>query len=142
MLNLPNTNSTRSRLPNEQLYSLLSYFRGRRGLILLAVIGGAAAFKFNWEWLVLVGAAPLILAVLPCAAMCGLGLCMKRFSPGAGPVETGGADQTALETTLAETPPQYLLPDQTGENKVTARPIALPAAFRSRAPMERKSIDV
>jgi hypothetical protein len=34
----------------------------------------------NWGWLTAVGAAPILLAVLPCAAMCALGLCMKGSS--------------------------------------------------------------
>ncbi len=40
---------------------------------MLSVAFGVA---FNWSWLVAVGVAPLILAVLPCVAMCGLGLYM------------------------------------------------------------------
>lgn len=53
---------------------------GRRGLILstLALIG--AGMALNWGWLTAVGAAPLILALAPCAVMCGLGLCMKSGS--------------------------------------------------------------
>ena len=39
-------------------------------LIVLAVVIGAA---LNWSWLVAVGIAPLLITVLPCAAMCGLG---------------------------------------------------------------------
>lgn len=44
-----------------------------------ALVGGAA---LNWGWLVAVGAAPLLLALAPCAAMCALGLCMKRGGDG------------------------------------------------------------
>lgn len=39
------------------------------------VIGSGMAM--NWGWLTAIGAAPLIIAFAPCAAMCGLGLCMK-----------------------------------------------------------------
>lgn len=49
--------------------------RDRRVLIGIAaavIVGGAA---LNWGWLVAVGAAPLLLALAPCAAMCALGLC-------------------------------------------------------------------
>lgn len=38
------------------------------------VIGGGMVL--NWGWLA-VGAAPIIISLAPCAAMCGLGLCMK-----------------------------------------------------------------
>jgi hypothetical protein len=46
-------------------------------MIVLAVVIGAA---LNWSWLVAVGIAPLLLTVLPCAVMCGLGLCMHRMA--------------------------------------------------------------
>ena len=36
----------------------------------------ALGLALNWSWLVAVGAAPIILAFAPCAAMCALGLCM------------------------------------------------------------------
>lgn len=48
----------------------------RNVLIALALI--AAALYLGWDWLVAVGAASVILAVLPCLAMCALGLCMGR----------------------------------------------------------------
>ena len=43
-----------------------------------------AGMAFNWGWLTAVGAAPILLAMAPCAAMCALGLCMvgmKRTAP-------------------------------------------------------------
>ena len=48
------------------------------GLVGLGAIAVAAAWQ--WSWLVAIGAAPLLLSVAPCAAMCGLGLCMHRIS--------------------------------------------------------------
>lgn len=54
------------------------YLGGRRGLIILSLIALAAAAYFNWGWLVAIGAAPLLLALAPCAAMCALGLCMRN----------------------------------------------------------------
>ena len=53
----------------------------RRQILMLtgfAAIGGGAAL--NWEWLTAVGAAPLLLSLAPCAAMCALGLCMRGGS--------------------------------------------------------------
>ena len=41
----------------------------------IALIAGAAV---NWSWLAAVGLAPLLLTLLPCAAMCALGLCMHK----------------------------------------------------------------
>ena len=47
------------------------------GAIGLGVIAVAAAWQ--WSWLVAIGLAPVLLSVAPCAAMCGLGLCMHRM---------------------------------------------------------------
>ncbi|AYE87219.1 hypothetical protein B5M07_14455 [Sulfitobacter sp. D7] len=54
----------------------------RQSLMLtgFAAIGGGTAL--NWDWLTAVGAAPLILSLAPCAAMCALGLCMRGGSAG------------------------------------------------------------
>lgn len=56
--------------------------RNRRVLAgaFLGVVAVAAASQ--WSWLVAVGAAPLLLSVAPCVAMCGLGLCMSRMGGG------------------------------------------------------------
>ena len=53
---------------------------GRRGLMLAAMALIGAGLFFNWGWLTAVGVAPLILSLAPCAAMCGLGLCMMGGS--------------------------------------------------------------
>ncbi|MEM9762956.1 MAG: hypothetical protein AAF968_10640 [Pseudomonadota bacterium] len=53
---------------------------GRRGLILGAMALIGTGLWLNWGWVAAVGAAPMILAVAPCAVMCGLGLCMKGGS--------------------------------------------------------------
>ena len=59
------------------LSRLLRLATARRVLFAAAagVIGAGMALK--WSWLTAVGAAPVILSLAPCAAMCGLGLCMK-----------------------------------------------------------------
>jgi hypothetical protein len=57
---------------------------GRNRLVLgaaaLAVIAAVAAWQ--WSWLIAVGVAPVLLSIAPCAAMCGLGLCMHRMGSG------------------------------------------------------------
>lgn len=45
----------------------------------LVVVGIGLALK--WDWLTAAGAAPVLLGLLPCVAMCALGLCM-RGGPG------------------------------------------------------------
>src|SRR3546814_3487322 len=54
------------------------YLGGRRGLLILAGLAVAAGLALNWSWLVAVGIAPILIAGLPCLAMCALGLCMSR----------------------------------------------------------------
>ena len=49
--------------------------------IAAAAIGGGLAT--NWSWLIAVGAAPFIVGLLPCAAMCALGICMPMIMGGA-----------------------------------------------------------
>jgi len=55
--------------------------RHRRLVIGAFVIGViAAALVWQWSWLVVLGVAPLLLSLAPCAAMCALGLCMHRMA--------------------------------------------------------------
>ena len=50
----------------------------KRRIVLLAGLGAlGAGLALNWNWLTAVGAAPILLALAPCAAMCALGLCMR-----------------------------------------------------------------
>ena len=42
------------------------------GFAAAALIAGVA---FNWGWIVAVGVAPLLVGILPCAAVCALHLC-------------------------------------------------------------------
>jgi len=51
----------------------------RRRVLTLGGLGAVGiGMALNWDWLTAVGAAPVILALLPCAVMCGLGVCMMR----------------------------------------------------------------
>ena len=61
---------------------LPSWLRGRRAVMLglLALVG--AGLALGWPWLVAFGLAPLVLSLLPCAAMCALGLCMMGGKDG------------------------------------------------------------
>jgi hypothetical protein len=53
-----------------------TWIRSPRGLIILAIALVGVGLALGWNWLVAVGAAPLILSLAPCAAMCALGVCM------------------------------------------------------------------
>ena len=57
-----------------------SIFGGRRGLIAAGAAVAVAGLAFKWSWLVAAGIAPVLLSVLPCVAMCALGLCMSRMT--------------------------------------------------------------
>ena len=74
-----NRSTTNPVSPAQGLVNIVwPYLGGKRGLIVLAIVAAAAGLALNWSWLVTIGAAPLLLAILPCAAMCGLGLCMNK----------------------------------------------------------------
>jgi len=44
-----------------------------------AIVGG---LTLNWSWLVAAGIAPILISVLPCAAMCAIGACCMSKAPG------------------------------------------------------------
>lgn len=54
----------------------------RKGRSRAWLIGGAVlvpiALYGGWDWLAAAGLATILIAVLPCVAMCALGLCMGR----------------------------------------------------------------
>jgi hypothetical protein len=54
----------------------------RRFWLVLMAVAVAAGTAFNWSWLVAVGVAPLLLTLLPCAAMCALHLCASKGASG------------------------------------------------------------
>src|SRR3546814_12400955 len=74
------TKAPEAPLSHDLLYAARYYLGGRKALIALAGLIVVAGGALNWSWLVAVGVAPLLLSVLPCAAMCALGLCMNRMA--------------------------------------------------------------
>ena len=62
--------------PPSLLDKLRPFAGDRRVLIALAAIAIVGGLALNWSWLVVAGVAPVLLAALPCVAMCALGLCM------------------------------------------------------------------
>lgn len=106
-------------LGQEILRAARYYVSGRRGLIALAVVISLAGLAFNWSWLVAVGIAPILIAALPCAAMCALGLCMAR----------GSGSTCAAESGQTSEPPQSAAANDDSSNVVRAsRAIDAPAA--------------
>jgi hypothetical protein len=80
-------------LAQDWLYALRYWLRGPRGIAVLVVSALVVGAALNWSWLVAVGIAPLLLTVLPCAVMCGLGLCMNRIMGGSCSTSSSAADQ-------------------------------------------------
>lgn len=71
------------------------WLRGRRGWVLLGLVVAGGGLWFGWPGLVAAGLAPLLLGVLPCVAMCAVGLCMMKGgsqSCDAGKSATSGTD--------------------------------------------------
>jgi hypothetical protein len=65
---------------------------GRRSLWLVAGLALAAGLALKWDWLVAAGVAPVILSLLPCAAVCALGFCAVKATSPADPPRPLDAD--------------------------------------------------
>jgi hypothetical protein len=49
--------------------------RSRAGIIALAAVAVGVGLWLGWGWLVAAGLAPFVISVLPCLAMCAIGVC-------------------------------------------------------------------
>jgi hypothetical protein len=78
------------------------YLVGRGGMLVLGIVAMLVAIAFSWSWLTAVRIAPILLATLPCLAMCGLGLCMNRLLCRAGGVDP--SPQATTEPTPQDAP--------------------------------------
>ena len=79
MKTLETANASDTSLTQGLLYALRYWLGGRRVLIAVAVLAVVGGVVLSWGWLVAAGIAPLMLAVLPCVAMCALGLCANKM---------------------------------------------------------------
>jgi hypothetical protein len=73
---------TQTSLTQDLLRTAQYYLGSRRKLMVLAGITIVAGLTFNWSWLVAAGIAPLLISVLPCVAMCAIGVCCMKKSAG------------------------------------------------------------
>ena len=85
------------------------YLTGWRGIAALAAVAVAAGLALNWSWLVAAGIAPLLISVLPCVAMCALGLCMNKMTGRRCSTEDASGGN-------ADTAPKALPPSRTGSD--------------------------
>jgi hypothetical protein len=88
-------------LTRDLLYAARYYLGRPRTLLIVATIAIVAGLVLNWNWLVAVGLAPILLSTLPCLIMCAFGVCMMCRS---------AKEQSASlrDTTPASTPPAVL----------------------------------
>ena len=96
------TETTETSLTRDLLDAARYYLGGRRGLLILAGLALLTGLALNWSWLVAVGITPILIAVLPCLAMCALGLCMNR---GSGTSCSTGTDTRKPATTADDGAP-------------------------------------
>ncbi|WP_210254217.1 hypothetical protein [Rhizobium laguerreae] len=97
----PFVTETPRRLLRDRLPSLV---RGRRALVALGLLVIGLGLVLNWRWLVAVGAAPLIVSVLPCLAMCALGFCMNQMVASHDKVSLGATAENDGNTGLLASP--------------------------------------
>lgn len=60
--------------------SLPAWIGNRKAWAMGSIILVGTGLALKWDWLTAVGAAPVLLGLLPCAVMCALGLCMRGGS--------------------------------------------------------------
>lgn len=83
---------------SQEQSKLARLVNGPRRLWLIAAVAVGAGLLFGWEQLVIFGIAPILISLLPCLIMCGLGVCMmcKKKKPDSKAAnETGEAEVEA-----------------------------------------------
>lgn len=63
---------------SESRWAPSRWVRSPRALAVGGIALAGASLALGWDWLAAVGALPVLLSLLPCAAMCALGLCMGK----------------------------------------------------------------
>lgn len=92
-------------LARDLLHATRYYLLSRTGLIAVGAVAIVAGAALNWEWLIASGVAPLLITLLPCTVMCGLGLCFHKLAGGSCAQEQSRA---AAEGKRAEEPTPQL----------------------------------
>ena len=97
------TNLTSPSLRAGIVGQLGTYWSSRRGLLILGGVALTLGVGLNWGWLAAAGITPILVGLLPCAAMCALGLCLPRLirttsAPQAAPSEASSKATLAAPT--------------------------------------------
>jgi YHS domain-containing protein len=107
MTNAQSTDTSDQSLTRDILYAVRYYLGGPRRLTVLAVILIVGGVALNWGWLVAAGLAPILIALLPCAVMCALGMCMHKSAGDNNPANrsvAGSAHPLAADTVNSHDP--------------------------------------
>ena len=97
----PTAETANASLTRDLIRASRYYLGGWRGVLILSALALATALALNWSRLVAAGIAPAILTFLPCAVMCGAGLCMNKLL-GRGARESRPANPDQPATTPSE----------------------------------------
>lgn len=127
MTNVPSTDTSDRSLTRDILDAARYYIGGRRTLFVLAAVLIVGGIALNWGWLVAAGLAPILIALLPCAVMCALGLCMHKMVGGA---HGGNRSSTANSAVDQDGEPAALV-DPVSRRTVPAGP-AIASVHRGR----------
>ncbi len=76
--NKTNCDEKSKTVPDTGSRGLMGLLTGPRRWWVLGAIGVTAGLIFGWDKLVLLGVAPILIFLLPCLIMCGMGLCMSK----------------------------------------------------------------
>lgn len=104
-------------------------YLGWRGGLALAGAAVVLGLALNWSWLVAAGVAPVLLSLLPCAAMCALGLCMKKAGACVAPAASRGAPESEGPPRAAE--PMTMATDRAADHGRIRPPSAQPGIHHS-----------
>lgn len=97
----------------QDLWALGRYgLASRTGKLLVGASIVAGGLFLGWDWLVAAGLAPVVLGLLPCAAMCAAGLCMNRG---------GGKSCSSAKSDTGNTSADLRVESQTDANDLESR---------------------
>ena len=108
-----------------QAGGLMGLITGPRRWWLFGAIGVGAGLLFGWEQLVLFGIAPLLISLLPCLVMCGLGLCMMKCKDKKGDANTATDQPSAAATANTTLPRSDTVGTQVSANQQASTMISL-----------------
>ena len=96
-MNLSDASKAKSTSLSRDALSAARYYLGNwRVLLILAIVIAVTGVALEWDWLVAVGLAPIVLSTLPCLVMCAFGVCtMRRSAKEQSAMARGVSDQNA-----------------------------------------------